>query len=178
MRYLKTYTKLFESHIDEMEDDIKDILTELIDQGLIVEIDRTRKDREDRSSGRTQVFTDIFLEVRIMRPWGSPNRVIPGVVQPPSGSYPGNLFFWYEVKDSVIRLNQWYYDHSGNEYTPGISGKTAQELAKIGIKYNTSSPFRMFSSGTEFGIGWYKPEDFNGIGDYISFNSLRIEIKV
>ena len=36
----------------------------------------------------------------------------------------------------------------------------------------------MFNSGIEFGIDWYKPEDFDGIGDYISFNRLRIEMKL
>lgn len=175
MKYLKSY-KLFESRIEDMEDIIKDILLELEDQGLQIEIDRTRKDVEDSS---IKGYTDTFIEVRVVRPFGSPDRVIPGVPQPPSGSYPGNLFFWYEIKDAIVRLNDWYYEYSGNEYTPGISGKIAQELAKIGIKYNTNSPFRMFSSGvSEFGIGWYKSEDFDGIGDYISFSSLRIEMKV
>jgi len=177
VKYIKSY-KIFESRIDDMEDEIKDILLELEDNGLQIEIDRTRKDREDRSSGRTQVFTDTFIEVRIMRPIGSPDRVVPGVPQPPGGKYPGNLLFWYEVKESIIRLNNWYYEYSGNKYTPGISGKTSQELAKIGIKYNTNSPFRMFTSGTEFGIGWHKPEDFDNFGDFISFTSLRIELKV
>lgn len=173
MKHLKSY-KLFESRIDDMEDEIRDILLELEDNGLQIEIDRTRKDVEGSKTG----YTDTFIEVRIMRPFGSPDRVVPGASQPPRGKYPGNLFFWYEVKDAIIRLNDWYYDYSGNEYTPGISGETTQELAKIGIKYNTNSPFRMFDGGVEFGIGWYKPEDFNGIGDYISFSSLRIEMKL
>lgn len=163
------------SHIDDMEEYIRDILIELEDIGLQVEIDRTRKDVE---GSKTKGHSETFIEVRIMRPWGSSDRVIPGVAAPPSGKYPGNLFFWYEVKDSIIRLNDWYYSYSGNEYTPGISGKTARELEKIGIKYNSNSPFRMFTGGIEFGIGWYKPEDFDLIGDFISFDRLRIEIKV
>ena len=171
MKYLKTY-KLFESNIDDFEDDVKDILLELEDLGLQIEIDRTRKDVEGKK------YSDIIIEVRIMRPFGSPDRVIPSVPQPPGGKYPGNLFFWYEVKDAIIRLNEWYYEYSGNEFTPGISGKTAQELNKIGIKYNTNSPFRMFNAGIEFGIGWYKPEDFDNIGDFISFDRLRIEMKL
>lgn len=174
MKHLKTY-KLFESNIDDFEDNIKDILLELEDAGLQIEIDRTRKDKENSS---IKGSSDIFIEVRIMRPFGAPDRVVPGVSQPPSGKYPGNLFFWYEVKDAIIRLNDWYYEYSGNEWTPGISGKTAQELAKIGIKYNTNSPFRMFNAGIEFGIGWYKPEDFDHIGDFISFDRLRIEMKL
>jgi hypothetical protein len=179
MKHLKTY-KLFESHIDDMEDVIQDILLELEDIGLQIEMDRTRKDSYPFSPDGSPIkdYTNTFIEVRIMRPFDAPNRVIPGVPQPPGGKYPGNLFFWYEVKDAIIRLNDWYYEYSGNELTPGISGKTAQELAKIGIKYNTNSPFRMFNAGIEFGIGWYKPEDFDGIGDYISFDRLRIEMKL
>ena len=45
MKHLKTY-KLFESNIDEFEDNIRDILLELEDEGLQIEIDRTRKDVE------------------------------------------------------------------------------------------------------------------------------------
>jgi hypothetical protein len=167
------YLKLFESfNIDELENEVRDILVEVEDNGLQVETSRLRKDVEGKK------HSDIYLEIRIQRPWGSPDRVIPNVPAPPGGKYPGSLFLWKEVKDAIIRLNDWYYDYSGNELTPGISGKTAQELAKIGIKYNTNSPFRMFNSGIEFGIGWYKPDDFNGIGDYISFSSLRIEMKL
>lgn len=175
MNHLKSY-KIFESHIDDFEDNVKDILLELEDIGLQIEIDRTRKDKENSS---IKGSSDIFIEVRIMRPFGSPDRVIPGAPEPTTGTYPGNIFLWKEVKDAIIRLNDWYYEYSGNEFTPGISGKTAQELAKIGIKYNTNSPFRMFSSGVgEFGVGWHKPEDFDSLGDFISFTSLRIEMKL
>lgn len=172
MRHLKTY-KLFESNIDDFEDNVRDILLELEDERFQIEIDRTRKDIEGKKN------SDIIVEVRIMRPWGSPQRVIPGAPEPPGGTYPGNIFLWKEVKDAIVRLNEWYYEYSGNELTPGISGKTAQELAKIGIKYNSNSPFRMFTSGVgEFGVGWYKPEDFNHVGDFISFTSLRIEMRL
>ena len=164
------------SNIDDVEDDVRDILLELEDTGLFqVEIDRTRKDKQSSS---VKGYTEIFLEVRIMRPWNSPKRVIPGAPEPPGGTYPGDIFLWKEIKDVIVRLNQWYYEYSGNEFTPGISGKTAQELAKIGIKYDTNSPFRMFNGGIEFGIGWYKPEDFDNLGDFISFTSLRIEMKL
>ena len=172
MRHLKTY-KLFESNIDDFEDNVRDILLELEDAGFQIEIDRTRKDIEGKKN------SDIIVEVRIMRPWGSPQRVIPGAPEPPGGTYPGNIFLWKEVKDAIVRLNEWYYEYSGNELTPGISGKTAQELAKIGIKYNSNSPFRMFASGVgEFGVGWHKPEDFDHVGDFISFTSLRIEMRL
>jgi hypothetical protein len=177
MKHLKSY-KIFESAIEDLENYVQDILRDLEDNGLQVNISRIHKDVEDDTIQRKVKRTDVYLEVYITRHLGSPNRVIPGVPQPPSGSYPGNLFFWYEVKDAIIRLNNWYYDYSDNEYTPGISGKTAGELAKIGIKYNTNSPFRMFNSGIEFGIGWHKPEDFNGIGDYISFTNFRLMIKL
>jgi hypothetical protein len=36
----------------------------------------------------------------------------------------------------------------------------------------------MFRGGAEFGSGWCKPEDFDHLSDYISFNRLRIEIKL
>lgn len=166
MRHLKTY-KLFESNIDDFEDNVRDILLELEDDGFQIHIFSYKK------------HSDIIVEVRIMRPYGSPQRVIPGAPEPPGGTYPGNIFLWKEVKDAIVRLNEWYYEYSGNEFTPGISGKTAQELAKIGIKYNTNSPFRMFTSGVdEFGVGWHKPEDFDNLGGFISFTSLRIEMKL
>ncbi len=178
MKHIKTY-KIFESCIDDFEDVIRDILLELEDLGLQVEIDRSRKDIEDDTLQRKVKRSEVFVEVRIMRPWNSPRRSIPGAPAPPGGTYPGNIFLWKEVKDAIIRLNEWYYEYSGNEFTPGISGKTAQELAKIGIKYNTNSPFRMFASNAgEFGIGWHKPEDFDHVGDFISFTSLRIEMRL
>ena len=178
MKHLKSY-KLFESHIDDFEDIIRDILLELEDDGFQVEIDRNRKDIEDDTLQRKVKRSEVFVEVRIMRPWNSPQRVIPGAPEPPGGTYPGNIFLWKEVKDAIVRLNEWYYEYSGNEHTPGISGKTAQELAKIGIKYNSNSPFRMFTSGVgEFGVGWHKPEDFDNLGDFISFTSLRIEMRL
>ena len=116
MKYLKSY-KLFESSIEYLEDNVRDILLELEDIGLQIEIDRTHKDVEDDTLQRRVKRTDVFVEVRIMRPFGAPDRVIPGVPQPPSGKYPGNLFFWYEIKDAIIRLNDWYYEYSGNEFT-------------------------------------------------------------
>lgn len=138
MKYLKTY-KIFES-IEEYERIIRDILIELEDDGLLVKIGKK----------------DDIIEINIQRPFGSPDREIPGVPQPPGGKYPGNLFFWYEIKNSIITLNDWFYEYSENE---------------------TNSTFRMFSGGVEFGTGWYKPEDFKNFGDYISFTNLRIEMK-
>jgi hypothetical protein len=156
-----------------MKDEVKDILLELEDQGLKIKVDSKKT---FRSSLEDEI--NSFIEVSIMRPYGSPDRVIPGIQQPPGGKYPGELFFWYEVKDAIIRLNDWYYEYSQNEYTPGINYELIRGLDKIGIKHNTNSPFRMFAGGVEFGFGWYKPEDFSGLGDYISFTSLRIEMKV
>ena len=177
MKHLKTF-KLFESRIEDMEDIVKDILLELEDLGLQVEIDRIRKDREDTSSGRTHVFTDVFLEVRISRPWGAPDRYMPEASELPkhisqhTGSgfkYPGHLLFWFEVKDAIIRLNNWYYSQSISE---PIDKETIYRVDK------DKSPFRIYNSGIEFGIGWHKPEDFDGIGDYITSSSIRIEMKV
>ncbi len=161
--HLKTY-ELFES-VEEYEGIIRDILIELEDDGLDIEIENYIWEENN------------IIWVYIQRPVGSPDREIPGVPQPPGGKYPGNLFFWYEIKDAIIRLNDWFYEYSENELTPGINSKTARELEKIGIKYNSNSPFRMFSGGVEFGVGWHKPEDFKNFGDYISFTNLRIEMK-
>jgi hypothetical protein len=162
VKYLKTY-KLFES-IEEYERIIRDILIELEDDGLDIDIDIE--------------IENNLIHVYIQRPVGSSDREIPGVPQPPGGKYPGNLFFWYEIKDAIIRLNDWFYEYSENELTPGINSKVAGELSKIGIKYNSNSPFRMFSGSIEFGTGWHKPEDFKNFGDYISFTNLRIEMKI
>ena len=180
MRYLKSYTKLFESNIEDLENYVQDILRELEeDKGLQVEISRIRKDNEgpDRPGGRRITSTDIYLEVYIRRPWGAENREIPGVVNP-QGGYPGNLFFWYEIKDTIIRLTEWYYEYSGKDYTPGINDKISSDLRKMGIKYESNSPLRFFAGGIEMCIGSNKEEDFNGIGDYVNFSRFKLIIKL
>ncbi len=45
MKHLKSY-KLFESRIEDLEDDVKDILLELEDEGFQIEISRISKDVE------------------------------------------------------------------------------------------------------------------------------------
>ena len=162
MKHLKTY-KLFESNIDDFEDNVRDILLELEDEGLQIEIDRTRKDVEGKK------HSEIIVEVRIMRPFDAPDRVIPGVAQPPGGKYPGNLFFWYEIKDTIIRLTEWYYSEGGYE---SIDKNSEYRWEK------DKSPLRFFGSGVEMCIGNSKEEDFRGIGDYISFSNFRITIKL
>jgi hypothetical protein len=169
MRYLKTYTKLFESRIDYLENYVHDILLELEDdKGLQVEISRISKDVEDDTLQRRMIRTDVFLEVYIRRPWGAENREIPGVFNP-QGGYPGNLFFWYEIKETIIRLTEWYYSQA--PYDP---------IHKLTIyrKDKDNSPLRFFSSGIEFLTGCSKEQDFNGIGDYISFSNFRLMIKL
>ena len=156
------HLKKFESFETIDEKIIRDILIELEDDGLQVKIEKE----------------DNLIEVYIQRALGSKDREIPGVPQPPGGKYPGNLFFWYEIKDAIIRLNDWFYEYSENELTPGINYEIMRDYEKIGIKYNSNSPFRMFNGYVEFGVGWHKPEDFRNVGDYISFTNLRIEMKV
>ena len=168
MKHLKSY-KLFESRIEDLEDDVRDILLELEDEGFQIEISRISKDVEIDTEGYfCHNRTDVFLEVRVMRPWGSPDRVIPNTPTPPGGTYPGNILIWREVKDAIIRLTEWYYSES--IYEP-IDKETIYRTDK----YN--SPLRFFNSGIEFGIGWSKEEDFT-LGDLISFTSLRMEIKL
>ncbi len=168
MKHLKSY-KLFESRIEDLEDDVKDILLELEDEGFQIEISRISKDVEIDTEGYfCHNRTDVFLEVRVMRPWGSSDRVIPNSPTPPGGTYPGNIFIWREVKDAIIRLTEWYYSES--IYEP-IDKETIYRTEK------DDSPLRFFNGGIEFGTGWSKEEDFT-LGDLISFTSLRMEIKL
>jgi hypothetical protein len=158
--------KISES-IEEMEEDAEDIMQELKDEGFKISFERD-----------TSILgvKDTFFSVLIERTYGSPAREIPGLPSPPGGLYPGGIFAWKEVKDAVIRLNDWYYSHSGRDYTPGINGEISNKLTNMGIKVETKSPFRMFSGGTEFGIGWSSPEDFDSLGDTITFTRLTIAI--
>jgi hypothetical protein len=167
MRYLKTY-KIFESRIVDLEDNVQDILLELEDDGFQIEISRISKDVEDDTLQRRTKRTDVFLEVRVLRPWGSEDRVIPNTPTPPSGKYPGNIFIWREIKDVIIRLTEWYYSQS--IYEP-IDKETIYRTDK------DNSPLRFSNSGIEFGIGWSKEEDFT-LGDTTRFTSLRMEIKL
>ena len=170
MKYLKKY-RLFESRSDEdREDTIREISLEFEDVGLICSISKIRKDVElqpDRYNGKTK--TELFLEVYLSRPWNSPNREIPGVVIP-EGGYLGNLIFWYEIKDTIIRIAKWYYEVE-SIYDP-IDKNSAyrEELDK--------SPLRFFGGGIEMLIGCSKEEDFEKVGDFISFTNFRIMIKI
>ena len=168
MKHLKSY-KLFESHIEDLEDNVQDILLELEDEGFQIEMSRIHKDVEiEPEKFFNKLRTDVFLEVRVMRPWGSPDRVIPNAPTPPSGTYSGNILIWREVKDAIIRLTEWYYSES--IYEP-IDKETIYRTEK------DDSPLRFFNGGIEFGTGWSKEEDFT-LGDLISFTSLRMEIKL
>lgn len=164
MRYLKSY-KLFESI---SKDDINDIFLGLEDDGFIIDFGNISIDRN----------TPLRYIIDISLPRGSGKREIPGAPKPPGGLYPEGVFLWMEVKDYIIRLNDYYYNYSSNNYSPGINYDIVSKLSKIGINYKSSSPFRMYNGGVEFGIGWCKPEDFDKLGDYISFTSLRIEMKL
>jgi hypothetical protein len=174
MKYLKHY-KSFESFgnwssIDELEDDVQEIFLELEDSGLQINYDRIRKDVEiepDKFISKTR--TDIFLEVYIKRPYGSQPRVVPSLPTPPGGKYSGDLFFWYEIKDTIIRLTEWYYSEGG--YEP-IDKNSDYRWEK------DKSPLRFFGGGIEMFIGNSKEEDFKEIGDYISFSNFRIIIKL
>jgi hypothetical protein len=177
MKHLKSY-KIFESAIEDLENYVQDILRDLEDNGLQVEISRIRKDVDidtERYFNRTSYWqkrADVYLEVYIRRPLGAENREnhlgVPGAANP-KGGYPGNLFFWYEIKDTIIRLTEWYYSQA--PYDP-IDKETIYRTDK------DNSPLRFFASGIEFLTGCSKEEDFNGIGDYISFTNFRLMIKL
>jgi hypothetical protein len=103
----------------------------------------------------------VFITREILGrvPYGQKSREIPGAPVPPGGGYPAELFMWFEIKDAIIGLCEYVY----SETDP--------------IDNRIQHPFRMFSSGTEFGIGWHKAEDFT-LGDFISFTSLKLVIKL
>ena len=152
MKHIKSY-KIFESRIEDLEDNVKDILLELEDEGFQIEISRISKDVDGDTLQRRTIRTDVFLEVRISRPWGSTK---------------GGIIIWREIKDVIIRLTEWYYSQS--IYEP-IDKETVYRVDK------DDSPLRLFNGGIEFGIGWSKEEDFT-LGDFISFSNLRMEIKL
>lgn len=170
MKYLKKY-KLFESNPQDderRENDIRDISLEFEDAGLICSISKIRKDVELEDFWKKS-RVDKYLEIYLSRPWNSPKRQIPGVVNP-EGGYPGNLFFWYEIKDTVIRLAKWYYEVEAI-YDP-IDKSVVYRNEK------DQSPLRFFGSGIEMLIGCNKEEDFQKVGDFISFTNFRIMIKI
>lgn len=170
MKYLKKY-RLFESNPQDderRENDIRDISLEFEDAGLICSISKIRKDVELEDFWKKS-RVDKYLEVYLSRPWNSPNREIPGVVNP-EGGYPGNLFFWYEIKDTVIRLAKWYYEIDAI-YEP-IDKSVVYRHEK------DQSPLRFFGSGIEMLSGCGKEEDFRKVGDFISFTNFRIMIKI
>ena len=163
MKHIKSY-KIFESRIEDLEDNVKDILLELEDEGFQIEISRISKDVYLKV-GYISYYqrTDVFLEVRISRSWDSPK---------------GGIIIWGEIKDVIIRLTEWYYSQS--IYEP-IDKETVYRTDK------DDSPLRFFRGnkyvGIEFGIGWSKEEDFT-LGDFIrnkpenDFSNLRMEIKL
>lgn len=170
MKYLKKY-KLFESNPQDderRENDIRDISLEFEDAGLICSISKIRKDVELEDFWKKS-RVDKYLEIYLSRPWNSPKRQIPGVVNP-EGGYPGNLFFWYEIKDTVIRLAKWYYEVEAI-YEP-IDKSVVYRNEK------DQSPLRFFGSGIEMLIGCSKEEDFQKVGDFISFTNFRIMIRI
>ena len=160
MKHLKTYNKLFESVSRKIIEDILFDITD--DSNFNVEIKEV----------------DNHLEVYITR--GSyldsrKTREIPGAPTPPGSGYPANLFLWFEIKDTIITLCEYVYKESGLE---PIENRHFQQWY-LQQEHFAKSPFRMknVGSGSEFGIGWHKAEDFT-LGDFISFTSLKLIIKL
>ena len=159
MKHLKSY-KLFESVSDQT---VREILFDITDDSNFnVEIKEV----------------DNHLEVYITR--GSyldsrKTREIPGAPTPPGSGYPANLFLWFEIKDAIITLCEYVYKESGLE---PIENRHFQQWY-LQQEHFAKSPFRMknVGSGSEFGIGWHKAEDFT-LGDFISFTGLKLIIKL
>ena len=192
MKHLKTY-KLFESVSEEI---IRQILFDISDNDIFnLFIEENDSCLEVFIQTRNyQKLIRQYLSGDVLDPNYQPlKREIPGAPVPPpefvfrnskilannkfgsGGGYPSDIFLWFEIKDTIIRLCEYVY--SETEFTPGINSKAFSELRNMGIKYESNSPFRMFSGGNEFGIGWCKEEDFT-LGDFISFTSLKLIIKL
>jgi hypothetical protein len=167
MKWIKGY-KFFESKDDNLENICRDILLELVDIGLEV----TFHDLSD--------YEDENISIYIKRPFGSPNRIIEGAPEPPGGEYPGNIFLWMEIKDTIIRLTEWYYstDSAKNYYNKSQKYINDERFPKsYRERFEDRNSLRLWSSGVEFALGFNKESDFDGIGDFIAFTSLKILIK-
>lgn len=161
MKHLKSY-KLFES---VSEQTIKDILLEITDDSNF-NIDIGYASRGGiKESMIVSITRGSYQDSR-------KTREIPGAPDVPGG-YPANLFLWFEIKDAIISLCEYVYSETELDT---IENKPFQQYYRQLPQYN-KSPFRMFNGGAEFGIRWHKAEDFT-LGDFISFTSLKLVIKL
>lgn len=167
---LLKFRLLKESNLDEFEYMVDDLMLDLKDVGLQVNLSRMRKDKSSIDKFVKDDKTDIYLEVYITRPYGSPDREMPGLPTSPGGKYPGNLFFWFEIKETITRLTEWYYTQTN--YEPIDKNPNLYRWEK------DESPLRFFGSGIEMFFGCTNQEDFEDVGDLISFTNFRIELKV
>lgn len=161
------YLKKFENYSnDDIINDIEDILMELSDIDIEFKITDVFKS--------TGLNRDNEAIIQIKRKKTATDREIEGAPTPPGGKYDKEIFLWKEVKDVIIRLNQWYYQNFDKK---AIKNRSFQNYYQQ-EKFRNESPFRMFNSEIEFGVGWDKEEDFSNIGDLISFTGLKIIIKL
>lgn len=163
--------RLLKEDLEQFEDEVKDILIDLEDSGLQVTYSKMRKDIEvDPERFTNNIRTDRYLEVYITRPYGSKDRVMPGLPVPPGeGKYPGDLIFWFEIKDYIIRITEWYYLQT--------SHKPISKDAKFRSE-KSESPLRFFGSGIEIFSGFNRAEDFLKVEDSITFTNFRMEIRL
>ena len=185
MKHLKTY-KLFESVSEEI---IRQILFDISDNDIFnLFIEENDSCLEVFIQTRNyQKLIRQYLSGDVLDPNYQPlKREIPGAPVPPpefvfrnskipannkfgsGGGYPSDIFLWFEIKDTIIRLCEYVY--SETELDP-IDNRTCHPIQR------KKSPFRMKNGGTEFGIGWHKAEDFT-LGDFISFTELKLIIKL
>jgi hypothetical protein len=159
-------SKIFESSIDELEDDVTDILLDLEDKGFKIDMDREFDVNSDITQAihqKNSMVKSILLSVTIEKEFS---------MQKPS------IFYWDEVKEEIIRLTEWYYSYSDRDYSPGINSKIVSDLRKMGIDYKSNAPLRFFRSKDEFAIGYHKEEDFKDIWDDLAFTKLYLKIRV
>jgi hypothetical protein len=170
MKWLKEY-KLFESNSDDLEETTRYILMELSDIGLEVTF-------HDLGNIKGEYKNNISIYIK--RPFRSPNRRIEGAPEPPGGQYPGDIFLWMEIKDAIIRLVEWYYSTDSakkyhDEIQKMINNKTLPKNYRDRLEDRNA--LRLWNSGVEFACGVKTEKDFEKIGDFISFTSLKILMK-
>lgn len=146
MKRLRGYNSYIVERFEIIDkvDYIRDILQDLEDSGFVISMDiikSTHTNYHREIPVRKIHYLDIII--------GKEGR---------------ETFTWVEVKDSIIRLYEWYY----SEYEKKLSDGTSSFFNLI----------RIFSGNIEFGIGWKTEDDFKIIGDSKEFRSINIRVRM
>lgn len=138
----------FESFdIPDVFSDISDILRELEDEGYIIEMDVIFPKHLVRTLQKTTGSDIVTKAPRFGK------RLIEVYIKKTnnySNKTTEDLVFWKNIKETIIRIYEYVSSHDGT--------------------------IRIFSDGVEWGSGWTKAEDFDGIGGDITCFRLRLLI--